>query len=141
MIPSSNILNLERVVPETEIKNLLNLKDEYAIYLRRQRLANNKVIALDHSFVPERLYGEINESEIINNSLYTLLEKRGLRPDRAVESFSATSLLGDEAELLGMKEGEAVLKVTRKAFHGDDIVEYNYRYYNNNRYTYSIELK
>ena len=141
MTPSSNILNLERIIPGKDVKTNLKLDEEHVIYLRRQRLANNKVIALDHSFIPERFYGEIHEEEIVSNSLYMLLEKRGIRPDRAIESFTATSLAGDEAELLGMKEGQAVLKVIRKAFHGDDIVEYNYRYYNNNLYTYSIELK
>ncbi|MGX8700432.1 GntR family transcriptional regulator [Caproiciproducens sp.] len=141
MTPSAHILNLERIKPGKELNKLLNLNGENVIYIRRQRLANNRVIALDHSFIPEKFYGEIDKEDLLENSLYKILERNGCRPDRAVESFMAASLSREEAELLSMKEGEAALKVTRHAFHGKETVEYNYRYYKNDCYTYSIELK
>ncbi len=141
MVPSAKILNLEKMKPNQDLQKLLKLNDENVVYLRRQRLANNRVIALDHSFIPEKFYGPINKDEIVKGSLYNVLEKNGFRPDRAVESFMAIPLHKEEATLLGMQEGDAVLKVIRHAYHGSQMVEYNYRYYKNDSYTYSIELK
>jgi len=141
MTPSSRIINFEKITPDAELKKQLNMKSGKVYYLRRQRLADNEVIALDHSFIPYSILGNINAEELETHSLYEILTLKGYMPDRAIESFTASLLSDENAKLLEAEPESPTLKVYRKTYFKDQIIEYNYRYYKNNRYIYTIELK
>lgn len=141
MTPSSVILNAEIITPGDEVKENLNLgADEKVYYIRRLRLANDAVIVLDHSFIPCSLCAHLTKEDLTNHSLYEMLSMQGVVPDKAVECFLAVGLNETEADLLGEKVGTASLKVCRKTYSKDRLIEYNYRFYRGNQYCYTVEL-
>lgn len=141
MTPSSVILNAEIITPDDEVKENLNLRaDEKVYYIRRLRLANDAVIVLDHSFIPCSLCAHLTKEDLTNHSLYEMLSMQGVVPDKAVECFLAVGLDETEADLLGEKVGTASLKVCRKTYSKDRLIEYNYRFYRGNQYCYTVEL-
>lgn len=141
MTPSSVILNAEIITPDDEVKENLNLgADEKVYYIRRLRLANDAVIVLDHSFIPCSLCAHLTKEDLTNHSLYEMLSMQGVVPDKAVECFLAVGLNETEADLLGEKVGTASLKVCRKTYCKDRLIEYNYRFYRGNQYCYTVEL-
>ncbi len=141
MTPSSVILNAEIITPDDEVKENLNLgADEKVYYIRRLRLANDAVIVLDHSFIPCSLCAHLTKEDLTNHSLYEMLSMQGVVPDKAVECFLAVGLDETEADLLGEKVGTASLKVCRKTYSKDRLIEYNYRFYRGNQYCYTVEL-
>ncbi|WP_312692660.1 GntR family transcriptional regulator [Caproiciproducens sp.] len=142
MTPSDTILNFDLIVPQSNITDFFHLpKGEKVLYIRRQRLANNEVIALDHSYIHPSVGSRFTREQLQVNSLYTLLALYDALPDRAVESFTAESVNPKDARLLMVEKGSAALKVERKTYCKDRPIEYNYRYYKGNKYIYTIELK
>jgi GntR family transcriptional regulator len=90
--------------------------------------------------MPERYGRFVTREALGKNSLYEILRSHNIVPDRATESFHASALGRRDAELLGMKKGDAVLKVIRKTECESRHIEYNYRYYVPDRYIYRIVL-
>lgn len=98
------------------------------------------MIVLDHSFIPCSLCAHLTKEDLTNHSLYEMLSMQGVVPDKAVECFLAVGLNETEADLLGEKVGTASLKVCRKTYSKDRLIEYNYRFYRGNQYCYTVEL-
>lgn len=141
MIPGSVILNAEIITPNQEVIDNLNLgADDKVYYIRRLRMANNAVIALDHSYIPYSLCAHLTKEDLTDHSLYEMLSMQGVVPDKAVECFLAVGLDESEASLLGEKAGTASLKVCRKTYCKGRLIEYNYRFYKGNQYCYTVEL-
>lgn len=141
MTPSSVILNAEIITPDQEVAENLNLgTNDKVYYIRRLRMADNAVIVLDHSYIPCTLCAHLTKEDLTNHSLYEMLNMQGVVPDKAVECFLAVGLGEREADLLGEKVGTASLKVCRKTYSKDRLIEYNYRFYKGNQYCYTVEL-
>lgn len=141
MTPSSVILNAEIITPDQEVSENLNLgTNDKVYYIRRLRMADNAVIVLDHSYIPCTLCAHLTKEDLTNHSLYEMLNMQGVVPDKAVECFLAVGLGEREADLLGEKVGTASLKVCRKTYSKDRLIEYNYRFYKGNQYCYTVEL-
>ena len=141
MIAQSIILNTEIVVPDQEVIENLNLESNEKVYfIRRLRMANDAIIALDNSYIPCSICEHLTKEDLTNHSLYEMLNMQGVVPDKAVESFLAVGLNEEEANLLGEKVGTASLKVCRKTYCKNRLIEYNYRFYKGNQYFYTVEL-
>lgn len=141
MVPSSTILNVEVVTPNEEVKEKLQLdKNQQVYYIRRLRMADNDVIVLDHSYISCSICTHLSREDLEQHSLYEVLNSQGVKPEKAVESFYAVSLLEEEARLLGEPSGTASLKVCRLTYSKNQLIEYNYRYYKGDQYRYTVEL-
>lgn len=141
MVASSIILLFETVKPKEDVKEKLGItNDEMVYYLQRIRKADDTLIALDHSYIPCTVCQGLSREDMEAHSLYEMLNSRGVMPDKAIESFSAASLNREQARLLGEKAGTAVLKVCRQTYCNGRVVEYNYRYYKGDQYSYTVEL-
>lgn len=141
MVAGATVLNVEKIEPDQEIMDYLGIADtEMVYYIRRLRKADDAIIALDHSYIPCSVCGYISKEDLSNHSLYEILNNHGVVPDKAVESFYADSLCEEEARLLGESIGSAALKIRRLTYSQNQLIEYNYRYYKGNQYTYTVEL-
>lgn len=141
MTPSGEIVKLEVVEPGPGCQQFFDLEPgEKALMLKRKRFADGKLITLDTSMVRVEAARFVTREALQENSLYDLLRANDQAPDKAVESFDATALSAEDAELMGMKPGDAALRVNRKTTSRGRPVEYNYRYYKPNTYIYQIEL-
>lgn len=92
--------------------------EEQVIYLKRLRVAREKPLALEETFIPVDLAPELAEPQravsLTESSLYQLLEQRyGLTLISAEETIWAEGARPEWAEMLGMSEGDPVLVAER----------------------------
>jgi GntR family transcriptional regulator len=82
------------------------------------------------------------DPEEVVTSLYAVLATRGLRPTRAVQRISATSLDARDAGLLGVPIGAAGLKIERISYlPSGQVVEFTRSLYRGDAYDFAVELK
>ncbi len=140
--PSSKIIELKVIPADELVSEALGIEEGASVtFVQRLRMADDSVIALDHSYIPLSVCERITFEELENNSLYQVLRGKGITPDRATESFFAEPLMEEDAGLLNMETGTAALKVCRLTYNNDRLIEFNYRYYKGQQYRYTIELK
>jgi GntR family transcriptional regulator len=84
--------------------------------LKRLRRADETPMAIEYCRVPELL---LPEPELIQASLYELLDSLGAPVVRALQTISAVNATPEQARLLGINAGDAVLFVTRLGFGRD----------------------
>ena len=81
------------------------------------------------------------DPELVETSLYAVLDARGLRPVRAVQRISAANLGARDAELLGVMPGAAGLKIERIGYLPNGrVVEFTRSLYRGDAYDFAVEL-
>jgi GntR family transcriptional regulator len=73
-------------------------------------------------------------------SLYEALGARGLRPTWAEDSITADTASEEEARLLEVEPGVAVLRHSRRALAGEKVVEVSRSVYRSDRFTLWVQL-
>jgi GntR family transcriptional regulator len=118
----------------------LNLSPEdRVVRLRRLRLANDLPMAIELATLAER---DFPDPEDATQSLYEVLEARGLAPVRALQRISAVNLSSADAALLGVFEGAAALGMERVTFLPDGRpIEFTHSLYRGDAYDLITELK
>lgn len=74
-------------------------------------------------------------------SLYDALAERGLRPTWAEDTVEAVIASADEAKALETQPGVPMLRIARRALHGDQVVEVSRSVYRAYRYTMLAQYK
>jgi GntR family transcriptional regulator len=106
--------------------------------LFRLRLADGKPMAVERAVVPNRL---LPEPETVGTSLYEALDRLGHRPVRALQRMSAEALDGEDAGLLALPVGAAVLAAERLSFlRSGEMVEFTRSHYRGDTYDFVAEL-
>ena len=78
----------------------------------------------------------------VTQSLYDVLEKDGHRPVRAIQKISAINLPPAEAELLGVAEGAAGLRIERVSYlPSGRVAEFTKSIYRGDAYDFVAELR
>ena len=107
--------------------------------LTRLRLANDQPIALEVTTLPDDM---LPEPQQVENSLYLVLERNGIRPVRAIQRISARTLTNEESLLLGVPPGSATLSVQRMAYlESGRLMEISHALYRSDAYDLVAELK
>jgi GntR family transcriptional regulator len=107
----------------------------------RVRLIDEQPFSHLVTHVPERIGGTYSDAELATTPLLSLLERSGVRVERAAQTITA-SLAGPEvADALGLDVGAPVLALTRVVFdaHGKG-VEHLAATYRPDRYMFQMEL-
>lgn len=107
--------------------------------IKRLRFADDIPLAIETSTLPADI---LPDPSIVETSLYEVLRQRGRAPVRAVQRVTALNVGADDAALLRLKKGEAVLCIQRTAMlpHGR-IVEVTSGLYRSDMYDFVSELK
>ena len=84
--------------------------------VKRLRRADDVPMAIEYCRVPEPL---LPNPELIQDSLYALLDATGVPVVRALQTISAVKATPEQARLLDMTAGDAVIFVTRLGFGRD----------------------
>ncbi|EBA16845.1 transcriptional regulator, GntR family protein [Roseobacter sp. SK209-2-6] len=124
---------------EEEIETL-NLEAGASVSrIRRLRLADGHPMALEHAALPlDILPNPID----ITSSLYDVLDQSGNRPVRALQKISAINLGAAEANLLGVAEGTAGLRIRRISFlENGRTAELTRSVYRGDAYDFVAELR
>lgn len=133
---------LERGVflPSPEEVMTLGLSAEAQVArICRLREAGGRPMAVERAALPLTILPNPLE---VRDSLYDLLEKGGVRPVRAIQKISAVNLAADDAELLGVAEGVAGLRIQRISFLEDGrVAEFTRSNYRGDAYDFVAELR
>jgi GntR family transcriptional regulator len=106
--------------------------------LKRLRLGGGTPMAIELATVPTRF---LPDPALVTDSLYSVLEERGVRPVRALQRLSAANLSADDAALLDVAPGAAALAIDRLAFlENGTPVEFTLSWYRGDAYDFVAEL-
>lgn len=120
MTAGSRIVSTRMVAADEETRAALGLAaGAYVFDVVRIRLADGTPISLEHARLPaERFPGLLDRP--LGGSLYELLEEGyGTAPGEAVEHIEVVAAGEDEASILGLDPGSALLSITRTTQDAD----------------------
>ncbi|WP_444667718.1 GntR family transcriptional regulator [Cereibacter changlensis] len=113
--------------------------DDRAARLARVRRSDGIPLAIERASLSTAF---LPNPEVVETSLYGVLEARGLRPTRAVQRISAANLGPRDAELLEVAEGVAGLKIERVSYlPSGQVIEFTRSLYRGDAYDFAVELK
>lgn len=107
--------------------------------LERVRCSDGVPLAIERATLSTNL---LPDPEAVQSSLYAVLQTRGLRPTRAVQRISATSIDARDSALLGGAVGAPGLKIERISYlPSGQVVEFTRSLYRGDAYDFAVELK
>jgi GntR family transcriptional regulator len=112
---------------------------EKIVHWQRLRFADGVPICIEDAYLADSIVSRFLEHSL-PASLYVELERRALLPTRGEDSVCAAIARAEEAELLGIREGDSVLRISRRAFAGEVAVEVSRSTYRADRFTLWLPL-
>jgi GntR family transcriptional regulator len=97
-------------------------------------------MALERSHIPAQLAPQLMAESLVERSLYDLLASYGLVLDRGEQVIEAGIADSNDAGLLGLAPGSAVLLLQRHCWAGSVAVEYAVSTYRADRYQLRASL-
>jgi DNA-binding GntR family transcriptional regulator len=91
-------------------------QDEGVVYCMRLRLADGKPIAILRNWLPASRFADITAQALQTRGLYQLMDERGGRPAVARQRITARIATPEQARLLKMKTGGALVTMERTAY-------------------------
>ena len=111
---TSVILQRGLFPPHPEEQIALGLpSSERVARIERLRSADGLPMAVEWSSLPEDI---LPDPDLVQTSLYAVLRATGNAPARAVQRVTAVNLTSDQARLLNLSDGAAVLRIDRTAY-------------------------
>ncbi|MGB3028092.1 GntR family transcriptional regulator [Paradevosia shaoguanensis] len=107
--------------------------------LGRLRLSNDVPMAIERAALSARI---LPDPQVVQNSLYTHLEKSGNRPIRAIQRIRAANLGERDAKLLDVAPGSASLNIERISYLASGrVIEFTRSIYRGDTYDFVAELR
>lgn len=124
---------------EEEARGLGLAANEEVARIYRLREAGGRPMALERASLPLDILPNPLE---VTTSLYAVLDRSGRRPVRAVQKISAINIEAAEADLLGVVEGAAGLRIERTSYLEDGrVAELTRSLYRGDAYDFVAELR
>jgi GntR family transcriptional regulator len=140
MLAESQTLLARREQAGPGVARALNLTEgDAVIHWRRLRRGDAMPVCIEDAYLNEVLLPGFLQAGM-PTSLYEALSLRGLRPTWAEDSISADLASSEEADLLELPHGRAVLRHSRRALSDDKIVEVSRSVYRADRFTMWVQL-
>lgn len=111
--PQSRILKQEMVTPAEDLCQTLKIEGgERALHLVRLRLASGRPVAIQSSYLPEAMFPGLEQVELANKSLFTILRQHYyVYPAWTEAEMEAMSVDEAQAHLLEIQPGNPALVV------------------------------
>ncbi|MCU7558584.1 GntR family transcriptional regulator [Macrococcus capreoli] len=140
--PSTKMLDIQLVKVNEYIHKRTGLMlNAYVFKLTRLRLANEKPLVLEYSYIPQSLAPDLDNFNFNKVSLYEILSNEyQIKIDRAHETLEATILTKEEAELLNKRPKHIAMYIQRYSYSKGQIVEYTRSLVVGDEYKYTVEL-
>lgn len=141
LVPSARVLSRQTMRAEMEVAQALRLQNDETVYsIKRLRFVNGDAVAIVDSYLPTRLFPNIDQQNLEDRSLYSIFENvYNRRLHWAEEVIGAVSAREDEARILETAPGTALLLIKETTF---DIhrtaIEYSRSLLRGDRYTASV---
>lgn len=138
-IPGSRWLSREIGLPRPDDLVALALQSTDAVVRAvRVRTADGEPLAIESAVVKAAFVGGVAN---FGDSLYAAIGRHGIRPARALQRLRARLVTPEEAGLLNISKGEAVLAIERRSFTQEGLpVEFTQSVYRGDLYDYVAEL-
>lgn len=142
LTPNSKLLRAEFKTDLYHEKSMLNIpEDEEVLVIERIRFADQIPIAIERTCWPSHIGKLFINEDLDSAKFYELLENNDIILKRAKEKISAINATLFEADLLGIRGGEAMLETERLSFGLDDRpIEFSTIKFRSDKYHYNIEL-
>ncbi|HDN85564.1 MAG TPA: GntR family transcriptional regulator [Candidatus Aerophobetes bacterium] len=140
--PSSLLLQKEKILPDSYIKNILGLKEEEMVYkIMRLRLADEEPLILETSYLVEELFPDLDKEDVEKVPLYDIiLKKYRIKITRAKETFEPILIDEFEAKKLKIPVGSPALLVKRITYTAGIPFEFRKSVVRGDKCSYSVEL-
>lgn len=141
-VPGARVLGFVRGRPTPQEALSLALSPTEEVYrLRRLRTSDGDPLAIEESTLPAALIGPLSAADVTDASLYALLGERRLAPARAIRHLRAQNADPEQARLLGVEVGAALLNTERVSWLASGRpIEYARACYRGDRYDFVMEL-
>lgn len=140
MVPSSRLISCEKLIPDEEVQERLSLPPEECCFeLVRVRLADNEPVAIETTYIPEKLCPGLENEDLERGSLFETFRRRyGLFPTWSEGIFEAAPANEQQAELLELNLGDPVLLIHRVTFDENYVpLEWVHSVYRADRFSFS----
>jgi GntR family transcriptional regulator len=110
--PDAQVLSISEIPFTSEIYEGLNLKKKQGVIcINRLRRVDGLPVAIEHSYHPKENYEKfhVTHPETDLKSIFTIMEKCGYLATREVDIISANCATRDQATLLEISPGDALL--------------------------------
>ncbi|MEW6623038.1 MAG: GntR family transcriptional regulator [Bacillota bacterium] len=135
----TRVIEVARIVTSERIAEHLSIvPNEEVIYVKRLRFADDEPIGIFTSYI--RKDTGVTENDDFTGSIFELFEnKYKLKIAASDRTITASQVSEEEAELLGIKPGEAVLMVKYVTFDDSNRpIEYAEGLYRSDKYQYNL---
>src|SRR6201995_5032662 len=109
------------------------------LHWQRLRLADAVPMCIEDAYLADSIVPKFLEQPL-PESLYTDLQRRDLLPTWGEDSVDAALSRSDEAEPIGIRTGDPVRRIARRAFAGNIAVEVSRSTYRADRFTLWVPL-
>ncbi|MEA3322423.1 MAG: GntR family transcriptional regulator [Bacillota bacterium] len=141
LTPNSQLIRAEFSTDLYHEKAMLQTDDKSILVIERIRFADNLPIAYERSCWPKSIGEKLMKEELNQANFYQILEQNGIALRKANEKISAMNATMHEADLLGIRAGEALIEMTRLSYGIDDKpIEYTRTKFRSDQYHYNVEL-
>lgn len=139
--PATNMLKYAVIKADAKIAEKLGVKPGAdVLYLRRVRLADGVAVSVMENWLPEEFLG-LTEENLLKHGLYQMLRLQGVTIRVAKQKIGARKATGDEAELLNVEKGAALLSMERTAYDSSGkAVEFGRHCYRPDLYSFEVTL-
>lgn len=140
LLPESQTLIARREKAGPGVARALGLTEgDPVIHWKRLRRADGLPMCVEDAYLSEVILPGFLQSGM-PTSLYEALARRGLRPTWAEDSISADLAGEEDATLLEVDPRAPVLRVARRAMHGDKAIEVSKSVYRADRFTAFLQF-
>jgi GntR family transcriptional regulator len=124
--------------PEETVALGLSPSDQVA-RVARLRISGETPLAIERAALSAAI---LPDPDQVGTSLYAHLDKRGNRPVRAIQRIRAVSVNAEDAKLLEVSEGVAVLHIERVSYLASGrVIEFTRSVYRGDTYDFVAELR
>lgn len=136
-VQRSQVLSIGQEVDAVAAGQLDLDPDTPLFHLERLRCADDEPLALDRSWLPMDVAGELLTSDFEYAALYDELEKKcAARPDSGWERIAPVLPTPEERQLLGMHRGEAAFSLERLGLSAGHPIEWRTTLIRGDRYRF-----
>lgn len=139
----SDVLRHERTSADDDVALALELPiGSPVIVLERRRHINGEPWSLSTTWMPDAVGAMTLGADLTDSSLYRLLADNGVVATRGVRSAEATVATSEQAQLLGVSAGSALLRLCSVSRRADGApMEYFIAYHRGDRSRFEFQLQ
>ncbi|HEY4277145.1 MAG TPA: GntR family transcriptional regulator [Conexibacter sp.] len=139
-----SVVRVAALVSDAEIAARLRLPSPARarlLMIERLRLADEAPLAIDRSWLPERVAEGLLDTDLSHTGIYVeLMRRSNVDVDRGSESIRPVLPAPDDRRALQLPRGEAAFEIQRLAYAADRPVEWRVSIVRGDRYTITTDL-